>query len=127
MNNKTMKQIELKKVEREIKINGELYNVKREQLDEYKESTGNFEEVAQVKGIFHVVKSFISVKSSDATTVRGKGQPMLLTTYENAKNVQNGDIVLINDNMYKVLDKNNIQEYSIIVDISMELILNGNI
>lgn len=125
--NEARLKMELHKVEREIKIHGESYTVKREKLDERNESTGTFEEIKDIKAIFHVVKSYMSKRVSDGTTTRTKGQPMLLMTYEGVSGIQNGDIVIINDQQYCIVDMNNIQEYNIVVDASLELVLNGNI
>ena len=33
--------------------------------------------------------------------------------------------VVINDNRYNIVDKNNIQEYNMVVDLSLELVQNG--
>ena len=48
-----------------------------------------------------------------------------MVAYENTVEIQMDDFVVINGNTYKVVEKNNIQEYNIVTDISLELILNG--
>ena len=60
---------------------------------------------------------------SDGTETHSKGQPMLLTEHKKALNIKKNDFVFINEKMYKVIDKNNIQEYNILTDISLELMI----
>lgn len=118
-------QYELHKVEREIKTHGATYVIKRKEKDSYGEYTGMMIKVCEVKGVFHISKGFITQISVDAATVRTKGQPMLLTLYEDTKDIQVNDIVLINGKTYKIVDKNNIQEFSIVSDLSLEVFLDG--
>lgn len=125
MNGRVLK-MELHKVEREIKVSGRLYTFYREETDEYDELTGQIEEVATIRGLFHVSKGYITSKISDATKIHGKGQPLIMMRYEEQMEIQNGDYVMINGNKYKVVEKNNIQEYCIVSDLSLELVLDGN-
>jgi urease accessory protein UreE len=55
-----------------------------------------------------------------------KGQPKLMVAYDDSVLIKNGDMIQINENTYKIIEKNNMQEFNIICDISMELVLNGN-
>lgn len=119
-------QIELKRIAREIQRYGKTYTVKREVLDDYKEPTGDIEEVTIVGGLFHTEKGYQTRSVSDGTVTHSKGSPMLLCEYESTLDIKQGDFIEINGNKYKVIAKNNIQEYNIICDISMELVLNGN-
>ena len=48
---------------------------------------------------------------------------MILALWKECKTIQNGDFVVINGNTYKITDKNNIEEYNIIADISLEVVL----
>ena len=50
---------------------------------------------------------------------------MLLLKYEDSEPIQNGHILEIGSNRYKVVEKNNIQLYNIVCDISLELVVNG--
>lgn len=126
MNERTLK-LELHKVRNEIKRHGTSYNFYRDIKDEYNEPTEQPAEfVATVCGLFHVSKGFITLNISDSGNVRTKGQPMMMVEYENQTNIRKGDFVIINGNKYKVVDKNNIQEYNIVIDISLELVLDGN-
>ncbi len=116
---------ELHKVSQEIKVHGNIYNVYRKELDKYKEPTGKEIQVAQIKGLYHITKGYVTETAQDGTRTHLKGQPMLLCKHEETKDIQTGDYIRINQNVYKVIDKNNIQEYNIVTDISMELMLDG--
>ena len=123
--NEARLKMELHKVSQEIRIHGNDYNVYRKELDKYKEPTGKEIKVTQIKGLYHITKGYVTETAQDGTRTHLKGQPMLLCKHEEIKDIQNGDYIRINQNAYKVIDKNNIQEYNIITDISMELMLNG--
>ncbi len=114
---------EQKAVEREIVRNGSTYTVKRNKVDKYGEPTQEVEEVTTLRGLFHISKGFITKNTSDGSQTKTKGQPMFLALWEECKTIQNGDFVVINGNTYKITDKNNLEEYNIIADISLEVVL----
>ena len=114
---------EKKAVEREITKNGSTYTVKRSKVDKYGEPTQEVEEVTTLRGLFHISKGFIIKNTSDGSQTKTKGQPMILALWEECETIRNGDFVVINGNTYKITDKNNIEEYNIIADISLEVVL----
>lgn len=116
---------ELYKVKREIIMHGSSYDVYRVTLDEYRESTDEETKVTTIRGLFHTSKGYISEQVSDGTKTHTKGQPKLLVEFDKAKEIENSDFVLINAKRYRVIEQNNIQEYNIVTDISLELVLNG--
>lgn len=117
---------ELHKVKREIHIHGRQYEFLREKTDKYGEPTNEEpEKVATVCGLFHITKGYVSKTVQDATMIHAKGQPMLMTIYDEVSSVQNGDFFVLNNNTYKVVEKNNIQECGIVCDISLEVVLDG--
>lgn len=126
MNEARMK-MELHKVLREIQIHGTEYKFFRKKVDKYGEPIKKEEpeQIANVKGLFHVSKGYITQNIQDGTKTHSKGQPMLMVAYENTGEIQTDDFFIINGNIYKVVEKNNIQEYNIVTDISLELVLNG--
>ena len=106
MNEARMK-MELHKVLREIQMHGTEYTFFRKKVDKYGEPTKEEpEQIANVKGLFHVSKGYI--------------------THENIGEIKTEDFFVINGNKYKVVEKNNIQEYNIVTDISLELVLDGS-
>lgn len=115
---------EQKAIEREIIRNGSTYIVKRNKVDKYGEPTQEVEEVTTLRGLFHISKGFVTKNTSDGSQTKTKGQPMILALLEECATIQNGDFVVINSNTYKITDINNIEEYNIIADISLEVVLN---
>lgn len=126
MNEARMK-MELHKVLREIQIHGTEYTFFRKKVDNYGEPTKEEpEQIANVKGLFHVSKGYITQNIQDGTKTHSKGQPMLMVAHENVGEIKTEDFFVINGNKYKVVEKNNIQEYNIVTDISLELVLDGS-
>lgn len=117
--------IELYKVKREIQMHGEEYTVYKQKTDKYGEITSDIEEIQKVSGLFHITKGYTAQTVSDGTKVRAKSQPMLMVCMEGSEQIENGMFVMINDNRYNIVDKNNIQEYNMVVDLSLELIQDG--
>lgn len=125
MNEARMK-MELHKVLREIQIHGTEYTFFRKKVDKYGEPTKEEpEQIVKVQGLFHVSKGYITQNIQDGTKTHSKGQPMLMVAHENTGEIQTDDFFIINGNTYKVVEKNNIQEYNIVTDVSLELVLNG--
>lgn len=126
MRNNLLK-MELLKVMREITVHGTEYEVVRMIKDEYGEDTGKSESIGTFKSLFHEsVGNMRNASISDGTTTHGKAVSKVLLSWEDTKPVQNGDFFLINSNKYKVIEKSNVQEYNILCDITLELVLNGN-
>lgn len=124
--NEARLKMELHKVLREIKIHGTTYTFYRDKVDQYGEPTKEEpEKVIDVDGLFHVSKGYITQNIQDGTKTHTKGQPMIMVVYEDVEEIQNGDFCVINGNTYKVVEKNNIQEYNIVSDVSLEMVING--
>lgn len=118
-----LKQWELSKVEREILTHGEKYLFSRYKLDERNERTDETEDVAEIKGLFHTSKSFLTKTVGDGNVTHGKGQPMVLTSYSEGKVLLMDDIVTIGDMMYHVTGLNNVEQYGILLDVSLEEVI----
>lgn len=111
------------KVEREIKAHGNKYTFYRDIADTYKETTGEVEEVDTINGLLHITKGYVNKNTQDGSVIRTKGQPMLLALFEDARKLEQGCYTIINDKKYIVNDVTNINEYNIIVDISLEVVV----
>ena len=111
---------ELHKITREINQYGENYVFWRDDVDKYGEPTGTTRNIADVKGIFHTERSYVSKNASDATTTHATGTPMILARYDDAKGIKPADWLTINGKTFKVVDVNNIMEYNIVVNISLD-------
>lgn len=115
-------QIELYKVKREIKRYGKTYKVQEILRDEYGEQIGE-KEKGNIIGLFHITKGYIKKNITDATETVVKAQPKMVVTEEQIKNIIVGNIITINCEKYVVNNINNIQEYNIIYDLSLERIV----
>ena len=116
---------ELHKIKREIQIHGDEYTVYKQKTDSYGETTSDIEEIQKVSGLFHITKGYITQTISDGTRTKAKAQPMLMVCMEDSKQIENGMFIVINNNRYNIVDKNNIQEYNMVVDLSLELVQDG--
>ena len=111
---------ELHKITREINQYGENYVFWRDDVDKYGEPTGTTRNIADVKGIFHTERSYVSKNASDATTTHATGTPMILARYDDAKDIRLADWLTINGKTFKVVDVNDVMEYNIVVNISLD-------
>lgn len=120
-------QFEVYKIKRELKRSGIDYEFKRAGKNDFGEPTGEPESIGKLRGIYHEQNSNIQITTGDTTQVRTKKIPMILCLYEDAANLvlRVGDIVKINEKTLKITGVVNIQEWSIIADISLEVVDNG--
>lgn len=110
---------ELNKIRRLINTAGVNYTFERAKLDEFKEPAG-YAPIAVIKGVFHQTTQHVSIIASDASSVQSKQTPYILTLYEDAKDLQQGDMVQINGMEYTVTGMLNINNWDIAIDISLE-------
>lgn len=113
-------QSELHKITREINQYGENYVFWRDDVDKYGEPTGTVKNIADVKGLFHTERSYVSKNASDATTTHATGTPMILARYDDANDIKPADWLTINGKTFKVVDVNDVMEYNIVVNISLD-------
>lgn len=118
---------ELYKVQREIKRSGVELKFKRPKVDGRKQIVPDeYEDVKTLKGLYHEQNSNIQIVPSGETTMfRTKKIPMILCSFEDSLPLQIGDCVEINGKLFAVTGTVNIQEWSIIGDISLEVFDNG--
>lgn len=117
---------EMQKIKREIETHGKLYEFFRETYDIDGEPTGEVEQKSQACGLFHVSGGFVSRETYTGTEIRTKRSPMMLLLWEEAKEIQNKDFVIVNGQRFNVVNKRNVNEYNIVCDLSLEVVLNGN-
>ena len=115
------------RVEQQIAWRGQVFSVLRPKMNEFNEKSDELEKVAEIKGIFHNgLANHIVVVIADSGQAQEKDTPYILTTWFNGSQVQKDDRILINGVSYKVTGINNINEYNILADISLEVVLDGN-
>ena len=114
------------KIKRELKRSGIDYEFKRSGLNDFGEPNNELITVGIIKGLYHEQNSNIQITTGDTTQVRTKKIPMILCLYDDAASLalQVGDLLEINKKQFKVTGITNIQEWSIISDISLEVVDN---
>lgn len=113
------------KINRELKRSGIDYEFKRSGTNRFGEPTGEMETVATVRGLYHEQNSNIQITTGDTTQVRTKKIPMVLCLYEDTVSLVVGDEVVINGKKFQVTGVVNVQEWSIVGDISLEVVDDG--
>ena len=122
------KKFEAYKIKREIKRSGNEYKIYRHAKNEFGEPVSDEQYVGKISAIYHEENSNIQITTGDTTQVRTKKIPMLLCLYEEFVETafEVGDFVLINSKKFKITGIVNIQEWSIIGDVSLEVFDDGN-
>lgn len=122
------KQFEAYKIRREVRRSGETYKFRRHIKNKFGEPVidkDSDSDVCNVKGLYHEENSNIQITTGDTTQVRTKKIPMILCIWDEAKDLVVGDFTIINQKVFKVTGVVNIQEWSIVADISLEVVDNG--
>ena len=107
-------------IKNEIARSGQEYQFKRKKENKYHQIVGE-EDIAIVNGIYHETNGYISLLKADASMVQSKKVPTILTLKENAIGIEQGDYTEIAGNKYKVTGVLDVQNYGIVVDISLEM------
>lgn len=111
------------KVKRMIDTLGVMYQFNRDVLNKYKESTGEQELIAELKGVLHSTASYITKTATDGSTITAKQSPQILTNDPKAKLLHIDDKVIIDNCTYKVTGVLDINMLGLAFDISLEVIL----
>lgn len=121
------KSFEAYKIKREIKRSGIDYEFKRLGRNEFGEPNDNETSIGTLKGLYHEESSAIKITTGDTTQIRTKKIPKILCLYEDIAFLvlRPGDLLNINDKIFKVTGIVNVQEWSIVADISLEVVDNG--
>lgn len=116
---------ELHFVRREIETYGKEYIFYRKMLDKYKQDTGEHEEVGKIRCLYHTEKGYVSESVGDFGRTRERGAPKLLTVFDSHFMIKKNDLVEVNGKVFEVVDLNNVGELNIVVDLSLEVVLDG--
>ena len=111
------------KVKRMIDTLGVMYQFYRDKLIKYKESTGELELIAELKGVLHSTASYVTKTATDGSTITAKQSPQILTNDPKAKLLHIDDKVIIDNCTYKVTGVLDINMLGLAFDISLEVIL----
>mgnify|MGYP002770103751 CR=1 FL=1 len=120
------KSIELHKVVIEIERHGSNYLIQRNELNEYREKTGNIIDVKKIQGIFHIEKGYSTRTVSDGSETVSKGQSKLFVKTKDICSVIKNDFLEIDNKAYIITDINDIEGFGIVSDLSLEVLQDGN-
>lgn len=115
------------KLKRELKRSGIDYEFQRLGVNDFGEPDDEPTVVGSLKGLYHEQNSNIEITTGDTTRVRTKKIPMILCLFDDATSLdlKIDDFLFINKKRFKVTGVVNIQEWSIISDISLEVVDDG--
>lgn len=113
------------KITRQINQNGQPLKFTRYKVNEYMEETQDVDKEFELNGIFHEGGGYggmlnIELYERDGARTITKMKPMVLCLYEDGVNLEMDDTVVISDNVYKVVAKNNVKNLNIVFDVSLE-------
>lgn len=109
------------KIDRQIKLNGQGFEFKRYEEDEFHQISDEPTLSIELDGIFHTSNSYINQNTADGGKTFSKQQPMILTLYESGRDIKTNDMVIIEGKRYKVIRTNDINDFGVAIDISLEL------
>lgn len=115
------------KLKRELKRSGIDYEFQRLGVNDFGEPSGELVHIGVIRGLYHEENSNIQITTGDTTRVRTKKIPMILCLFDDAASLalKIDDFLFINKKKFKVTGIVNIQEWSIISDISLEVVDDG--
>lgn len=115
------------KLKRELKRSGIDYEFQRLGVNDFGEPDDEPTVVGSLKGLYHEQNSNIEITTGDTTRVRTKKIPTILCLFDDATSLalKIDDFLFINKKKFKVTGIVNIQEWSIISDISLEVVDGG--
>ena len=115
------------KIKREMKRIGRDIKVFRAEKNKYNEPTDDERLVSKFKAIYHEQTGNIQITTGDTTQSRTSKLPALLCLYEDGKNLQINDIIYLNNKKYNIAGIVNVQEWNIVIDISLEVVDDGRV
>ena len=123
------KKFEAYKISREIKRSGCSFTFKRKAKNDFNEPSEEVIVVGNLSGIYHEQNSNIAISTGDTTQYRTKKIPMILCLYSDVSKLELNvnDFVIFNSKTFKVTGITNVQEWSIVSDISLEVFDDGSI
>lgn len=110
------------KIQRQLQLNGQDLIFIRYGIDEYKQVSDEVKESVVIRGLFHTTNSYIKNVDTEGARLVSKPQPMILALYEDGNKVQKDDEVEMQGHKYKVTALNDVNNFGIAIDISLELI-----
>lgn len=121
------KKFEVYKIAREIKRSGSEFVFRRKFENKFGEPSEEKEKIGVLRGLYHEQNSNIQIQTGEAVQYRTKKIPMILCLYEDYKKLcpEPLDYICINGAAYKVSGAVDIQNWNLVVDISLEVVDDG--
>lgn len=109
------------RLDTELNFRGVDYTFREIRLNEFNEPR-EIVDVVTIRGIYHENKSntFMDSHTSEAGEVWQTFMPQILCRYEDSKKVKIGYLLCHGSKNYKVIAKDNVQNYGILCEISLE-------
>lgn len=114
------------KINRQIMWNGTDFTFVRYKKDSYHQITDEVEKEIKFRGVYHQGGGYggmlnIEIFERDGARTISKMKPMILCLYsDETKDIEMDDFVTISGNTYKVVGKDNITNFDIAFEISLE-------
>lgn len=108
---------------RQLNTQGTTYTFYREGKNDLGEPNNSTQEVVSLVGLWHETQSYIRTVSGDAATVRSKPQSQILTLWDSAVGIQQGDYLLIDNTRYEVTGVHDPTNLRVAADISLEVVV----
>lgn len=110
------------KIKRQIALNGNTFQFVKYGIDEFNQVSEDKKEEVQIKGIFHTTNSYIKNTDADSARLISKPQSMILCLYEDGVKINKDDKVEMQNNTYKVTGINDVNNFGVAFEISLELL-----
>lgn len=112
------------KVQRLIQTQGQVFSFQEATLNEFNEPVPTGRTVP-LPGVYHETQGYVSLKSDDGGTVKTKPDSQILCLWESAQELKTGMLVKIQNKDYHLVDIRDIENFGVVCDLSLELILHG--
>lgn len=112
------------KLERELKRSGKQIEFLRSDENKFGEPSDESKPIGSILCLYHEENGYVQLTTGDTTQTRTKKIPKLLCLYDSCKEigVKLDDFCFINSKKYIVTGVTDIQNWSIIADISLEIV-----
>ncbi len=114
------------KIKRQIMWNGQDFEFKRFVQNEYHELQDDVEQTFKIRGLFHEAGGYggmlnLELYEREGSREWSKMKPMILCLYDEvSKQLSLDDRVVVGDDVYFVIEKNDIKNLHIAYEISLE-------
>jgi hypothetical protein len=113
------------KIKHQIALNGYGIVFIRYALDNYKQVSDEIELSYSIYGLYHTTDSYNKRTGTEDATRHAKQQPRILCLIDDAEQIKLNDVTFINGVKYYVVGKEDINNFGVACDISLEAVQDG--